>query len=62
MAFEDLDKGAKIDLHIHLYERQVARIDAKCRELGCSRSMLIDKMVDMTLAEVSVPAKKGTTK
>lgn len=64
MALESLDRGDKFELHLKLYEREVAILDAHCARYNCSRAAVIGRLLidsaDIPLGEIATsPTRPG---
>lgn len=46
MPFDDLDKGDKVDLHLHLKQYHVDLIDDLRKFYNCSRSTAVEALID----------------
>lgn len=46
MSLKDLDRGDKTEIHVRLYERELAILDAICEKYNCSRAAIIGYWTD----------------
>lgn len=44
--FDRLDRGDKVDLHVHLFERYVEVLDGLCTRYNISRAAAIEALID----------------
>lgn len=45
MSFDLLQRGAKVDCHLMLYENELAVIDMICARYDCSRAAVVGAMI-----------------
>lgn len=46
MGLEDLDRGEKREIHVHLFEKELATLDGAARRYRCSRAQIIGALLD----------------
>lgn len=57
MAFDDLAKGDKRELHLTLYETDIEVLDAICLRYGCSRSAAVGELIRLYADTEIAPQK-----
>lgn len=63
MGLDELNKGAKTDVHILFYDSQLEILDALCARYGASRAAVLGKMLEDHGAEdLKNPPKPGYQK
>lgn len=57
LLLPSLNRGAKVDLHLYLYEKELERLDELCTVNKCSRGALFGALIDEKYESLDLTGK-----